>query len=161
MFYLEREITCGFLSGFSYLSWVSAGCFFFSVVLGWCEDLHPHAYLIKLIVKGLGSRRGLDSSDAQSSQPSVPVSGRDCTPWTGRVNQKAGWGEPLIIMFFSEDSPLVWADFRCRAVWNCILFLLLGKPHLEIKKKFNCKVQEKLRCCQENLHIFSYEFTDL
>lgn len=50
MFYLEREITCDFLSGFSYLSWIG-GYFILSIVLGWYEDLCPLAYVIKLIVK--------------------------------------------------------------------------------------------------------------
>lgn len=50
MFYLEREITCSFLSGFSSLSWIG-GYFILSIVLGWYEDLCPLAYVIKLIVK--------------------------------------------------------------------------------------------------------------
>ena len=40
MFYLEGEITCGFLLAFSYLSWISGGYSLLSVVLGWCEDLY-------------------------------------------------------------------------------------------------------------------------
>lgn len=34
-----------------------------------------------------------------------------------------------------------------RAVWNYIFFVGWKKPHLEIKRKFNCKVREKLVCC--------------
>lgn len=36
----------------------------------------------------------------------------------------------------------MWTDFCCEIVWNCISFLLFGKLHLEIKRKYNCKVME-------------------
>lgn len=47
----------------------------------------------------------------------------------------------------------MWADFCCRAVWNCFLFLLHGKQHLEIKRRFNCKRRRK--CVVRRLSVSS------
>jgi hypothetical protein len=55
MFYLEGEITCGFLSWFSYLSWVSVvaslSFLWLLVDVRICVFKCLLAYLIKLIVK--------------------------------------------------------------------------------------------------------------
>lgn len=82
--------------------------------------------------------RGLDSSDAQISQPSVLCREGTAFHEQGKPEGRMRGAIDNYVLL-RRHSPLVWAD-RCRAVWNCILFLLLGKPHLEIKKKFNCKV---------------------
>lgn len=101
MFYLEREITCGFLSGFSYLSWLSGGYFLFSVLRGWCEVCILMHTWSNQSWKACDAWEGLIAQMLRFLSPlSCVGKGRHSM---SRVNQKAGWGEPLIIMFFSED----------------------------------------------------------